>query len=52
MHRSIRLMSILICLCLISLPGLAFAQQPGQIDPAEMMRLMQQDESPLAPNAP
>ena len=30
-------------LLLIALPSLAFAQQPGQMDPNEMMRMMQQD---------
>ena len=28
---------------LIAVPSLAFAQQPGQMDPNEMMRMMQQD---------
>jgi hypothetical protein len=36
MNRSIHLLSVL--LWLASLPGLAFAQQPGGMDPAEMMK--------------
>lgn len=41
MYRSIRPFAFLFGLCLVALPGLAIAQQPGQMDPAEMMRHFQ-----------
>jgi hypothetical protein len=47
MHRSIRRSFVLsflflsLVLALATLSGVAFAQQPGQMDPAEMMKYMQ-----------
>jgi len=41
MKRSIRTLSLLFFVWLVSLPGLAFAQQPGRMSPEEMMKYYQ-----------